>query len=54
MKVKFQRSKPPLPTVGGEEGEGEQIDFVHPRPDPPPSKGEGIYREDLKYAWLGI
>lgn len=38
--------------MGGEEGEGEPIDFVRPHPDPPPSKVEGIYREDSKYLWL--
>jgi hypothetical protein len=38
--------------VGGDEREGEPIDFVHPHPDPPPSRGEGIYWENFKYLWL--
>jgi len=43
----FQKS--PLPSAGGDEGEGglimDQIAFVLPHPYPPPSKGEGIIGE---------
>jgi len=41
--------KSPLPSVGGDEGEGgpKGANFVHPHPHPPPSKGEAI-GENLK------
>ena len=44
--VGCQSSKmPPLPTVEGEEGEGEQIDFVHPHPTLPHRRGRGYAEE---------
>jgi hypothetical protein len=45
LSLTFSIKKPPLPEVGGDEGEGgpnsDQISFVHPHPHPPPSKGGG-------------
>jgi len=45
LDIFFQKS--PLPSVGGDEGEGgpKGLQFVHPHPHPPPSKGEGIIGE---------
>jgi hypothetical protein len=39
--------KNPLPTVGGDGGEGgpKGLHLIHPHPHPPPSEGEGIIRE---------
>ncbi len=48
----FQES--PLPSVGGDDGEGgpKGLHFVHPHPHPPPSKGEGIIGETWVVAFL--
>jgi len=47
-----QLKKHPLPTVGGDEGEGGPNLSAHPHLLPPPSKGEeGTWRK-FKYPWL--